>query len=208
MYKVIIICATIDSKATEQNLQDNLAALPTYMALVNSNIPTYNKYFKENHSQIVARGWNFDALVSYFLSGYILDEDFAFRSYMKRLHKDYLDERNSMDKLDYTKLISMALKQYNYAQTKGIWVIKSDEEQRIVSLTSEINNLRGKLNLSGQAKVKGKGKPSKGKDGPKTNKKTKNKKNTSYKSRQKYDESWRKTPPKDSKPLSKMVGSK
>ena len=127
---------------------------------------------------------------------------------MKRLHKDYLDERNGMEKLDHTKLISMALKHYNYAQTKGIWVIKSDEEQRIVSLTSEINNLRGKLNLSGQAKVKGKGKPSKGKDGPKTNKKTKNKKNKSYKSRQKYDESWRKTPPKDSKPLSKMVGSK
>ena len=56
MYKVIMICATINSKTTEKNLRDNLAALPTYMALVKSNIPTYNQYFKENHSQLVARG--------------------------------------------------------------------------------------------------------------------------------------------------------
>ena len=108
-------------------------------------------------------------------------------------------------KIDHTKLISMVLNKYNYDQTKGILESKSDEEHRIVSLASEINNLCGKLKLSSQSKDKGKGTPPKFKDGTKTNKKTKNKKNTLYKSIQKSDESCRENPPKNGEPLAKMV---
>ena len=39
---------------------------------------------------------------------------------------------------------------------KVMWGRESDEKQCIVSLSSEINNLRGKLNIARQAKDKGK----------------------------------------------------
>ena len=109
MYKVIMPCANINIKATEKNFRDNLTALHMYMALIKSNIPAYNKYFDKNHSHFFPRGCNFDAMVLALFSGYLSAEDFVFTLYMQRLHEDHIDECKGMDKLDHTKIISMAL---------------------------------------------------------------------------------------------------
>ena len=61
MYKVIMNCATIDSKATEATLRGYLSNMPSIMVSVKSNIPDYNSQFDTFHSQLVQRGCRYDA---------------------------------------------------------------------------------------------------------------------------------------------------
>ena len=204
MYKVIMTCATIDSKATEQTLRDNLAACPQFMAVCKSNIPEYHCYFDENYSQLINRGCVYDAPVQALFAGYLVADDSEFRRYMERQFDDFLDERGDMKDISVAKIMAMALSKYNFRVNKGMWGAKSAAEQRIVAMNAEIADLRGKLKLTGT-----KGKGSKGTK-PSSNppSKAKNKKNTSDKKKQKQDEAWKKVPPKDSEPTTKTVAGK
>jgi hypothetical protein len=204
MYKVIMTCATIDSKATEQTLRDNLSACPQFMAVCKSNIPEYHCYFDENYSQLLNRGCTYDAPVQALFQGYLVADDSEFRRYMERQFDDFLDERGDMKDISVAKIMAMALSKYNFRVNKGMWGAKSAAEQRIVAMNAEIADLRGKLKLTGA-----KGKGGKGtKPGSKPPFKAKNKKNTSDKKKQKQDEAWKKVPPKDGEPTTKTVGGR
>ena len=210
MYKVIMTCATIDSKATEQTLRDNLSACPQYMAVCKSNIPEYHCYFDENYSQLLNRGCTYDAPVQALFAGYLVADDSEFRRYMERQFDDYLDDRGDMKDISVAKIMAMALNKYNFRVNKGMWGAKTAAEQRIVAMNAEIADLRGKLKLTGQS-TKGKGNKSTKTDSKtdsKPSNKAKNKKNTYDKKKQKQDEAWKKVPPKDGKPTTKTVGGK
>ena len=78
-----------------------------------------------------------------------------------------------------------------------------------MALTAEMTGLKGQLKLSGQAKGGKKKwtKEEKG-DAKKERFKKKNKKPSTNKERQKQDEAWKKTPPKDGEPKTKTVDGK
>ena len=208
MYKVIMNCATINSKATEATLRGYLTNMPSIMVSVKSNIPDYNSQFDTYHSQLVQRGCTYDAHIQALFDGYLVAQDFEFRVYMKRLYDDWIDERGDMKDITHEKLMSMALNKYNFHVTKHEWGAKSEDEQRIVALTAEMTGLKGQLKLAGQAKDSSKKKWTGKGDSKKQDKPKKGKKSSSNRERQKKDEAWKKTPPKDGDPKTKIVDGK
>jgi hypothetical protein len=92
--------------------------------------------------------------------------------------------------------MTFATHKCDYLKTKGTWGAKSPDDEKIVAMLAALNVLKGHLklnrNLGDIIRSNGKG-LGKGKGG---NKKTKNKKNTGHKTKQKEDKAWRKVPPK------------
>jgi hypothetical protein len=83
---------------------------------------------------------------------------------------------------------------YDWLQTKGIWGVKSLNNEKITAMATEIQTLKGHLKANkklGDALKEG------GKRKKKGNSKTKNKKINGDKAKQKEDEKWKKVPPKD-----------
>ena len=208
MYKVIMTCATIDSKATEATLREHLTNMATVMVSVNSNIPEYNSHFDNYYSQLLHRGCKYDAPLQALFDGYLVAKDSDFRDYMKRIYDDWLDDRPDFKSLAPPKLMSMALAKYNFRVTKNLWGAKSSEEQQIVALTADVVGLKGQLKLSGQTKGKKKWSKEEKGDAKREKFKKKNKKPSTNKERQKQDEAWKKAPPKDSEPKTKTVDGK
>ena len=190
MYKVIMRLATIDSVATTQTLRDNLHALGTFAGTVSGDIDKINAEFDKNYSQLIARGATVDDPIGILFSAYQVVPCFNFKTYINRMHEDYLDGKYQT--MTYESLMGMAKNKYNYLRNKGTWGAKSIDDDKIVAMTAAINELKGQLKLSPQlaAKVEKGNKKRKGQ-------KNKNKKDKSDRAKQKKDEAWKKVPPKD-----------
>ncbi len=102
--------------------------------------------------------------------------------------------------------MTFATRKCNYLKTKGTWGAKSPGDEKIGAMLAALNALKGHLKLNDKlrdvikGKAKGKGKGQGG------DRKTKNKKNTGNKVKQKEDEAWKKVPPKSKDKKSKEVG--
>jgi hypothetical protein len=193
MYKVIMRLATIDSVATTQALCDNLHALGTFASTASGNIDKINSEFDKNYSQIIARGATVNDPIGILFSAYQVILCYHFKSYINRMHKDYLDGK--LATLTHESLVGMAKSKFNYLCTKGTWGAKSPDNDKIIAMTAAFDTLKEQLKLSPQlatAGGKNNGKPKKGH-------KTRNKKNTSDCMKQKKDEAWKKVPPKEGK---------
>jgi hypothetical protein len=100
---------------------------------------------------------------------------FNFRTYINRMHEDYLNGKHPT--MTHKSLMGMAKSKFNYLHNKGTWGAKSLDDEKIVALTAAINELKGQLKLLPQlTAVAAKGDKDKKK---KKGQKTKNKKNTS-----------------------------
>jgi hypothetical protein len=93
MYKVIMRLATIDSVATDQALCDNLHALGAFAGTVSGDIDKINTEFDKNYSQLIARGKTFDDLIGALFTTYQVVPCFHFKTYINRMHEDYLDSK-------------------------------------------------------------------------------------------------------------------
>ncbi len=198
MYKVIMRLATIDSVATIQALHDNLHALGTFASTVSGNIDKINIEFDKNYSQIIACGATVNNPIGILFLAYQVVLRYHFKSYINRMHKDYLDGK--LVTLTYKSLVGMAKSKFNYLCTKGTWGAKSPNNDKIIAMIAAFDTLKGQLKLSPQlaaAGGKNNGKPKKGQ-------KTRNKKNTSDHVKQKKDEAWKKVPPKEGKKKEKV----
>lgn len=190
MYKVIMRLATIDSVATTQALRDNLHALGTFASTVSGDIDKINAEFDKNYSQLIARGATVDDPIGILFAAYQVVPCFNFKTYINRMHEDYLDGKYQM--MTYESLMGMAKNKYNYLRNKGTWGAKSIDDDKIVAMTAAINELKGQLKLSPQlAAVAEKG------NKKKKSQKNKNKKDKSDRVKQKKDEAWKKVPPKE-----------
>jgi hypothetical protein len=198
MYKIIMRLATIDSVATTQALRDNLHALGTFASTVSGNINKINSEFDKNYSQIIARGTTVDDPIEILFLAYQVVPCYHFKSYINRMHKDYLDEK--LATLTHESLVGMAKSKFNYLCTKGTWGAKSPNDDKIIAMTTAFDTLKGQLKLSPQlaaAGGKNNGKPKKGQ-------KIRNKKKMSDRVKQKKDEAWNKVPPKEGEKKEKV----
>jgi hypothetical protein len=126
-----------------------------------------------------------------------------FKQYIRRHHDDWLDGK--LTGMTQKTLVTFATHKCDYGKTKGTWGAKSLGDEMFVAMSAVLNALKGHLiddELGDVIKSKGKGK-GKGQGG---DRKTKNKKNTGNKARQKEDEAWKKVPPKSKDKKSKEVG--
>ncbi len=101
--------------------------------------------------------------------------------------------------LTHESLVGMAKSKFNYLRTKGPWGAESPDNDKIINMTAAFDTLKG-LKLFPQLAAAG------GKNDckPKKGQKTRNKKNTSDRVKQKKDEAWKKVPPKECKKKEKV----
>ncbi len=200
MYKVIMRLATIDSVATTQALRDNLHTLGTFASTVSGNIDKINSEFDKNYSQIIAHGATIDNPIGILFSAYQVVPCYHFKSYINRMHKNYLDGK--ITTLTHKSLMGIAKSKFNYLRTKGTWGSRSPNNYKIIAMTAAINGLKEQLKLSPQLAAAGGKQDGDGKS--KKGQKMRNKKNTSDRVKQKKDKAWKKVPPKDGKKKEKV----
>ncbi len=185
--------ATIDSVATTQVLQDSLHALGAFASTVSGDLDKINAEFERNYSQIIVRGATINDPIGMLFAAYQVIPCFNFKTYINRMHKDYLDEKHPT--MTHESLMGMAKSKFNYLRNKGTWEAKSLEDNKTVAMTAAINELKGQLKLLPQlATVVAKGDKDKKKKKGQT---TKNKKKMSDQVKQKKDKAWKKIPPKE-----------
>ena len=73
--------AAIDLRASISYIRENLASLDTYMSKVQSNIIMFNKYVKEQRTNLQARGGKTEDLLTNLWKAYLLASDKIFVRY-------------------------------------------------------------------------------------------------------------------------------
>jgi hypothetical protein len=189
----------IDFVATTQSLRNNLLALGTYASTVGGNIDKMNTEFDQNYSQIIACGATVNNPIGMLFTAYQVIPYFNFKTYINRLHDDYLDGK--FPTMTHESLMGLAKNKFNYLRNMGTWGAKSLKDDKIVVMAAAIDELKGQLKLAPQlAAAAAKGDKDKDKDKRgKRGQKGKNKKNRYDRAKQKKDEAWKKIPPKDDK---------
>ncbi len=167
--------------------------LGAFARTVSDDINKINAEFDKNYSQIIARGTTVDNPIGMFFAAYRVVPCFNFRTYINKMHKDYLDGKHPT--MTHESLMGMTKSKFNYLCNKGTWEAKSLDNDKIIAMTAAINELKGQLKLLPQlTAVAAKGNMDKKK---KKVQKTKNKKNTSDQVKQKKDKVWKRIPPKE-----------
>lgn len=207
LYKTVMKLAIIDSRATDQQLRDNLGDLASYMVSCKSDIEKFHQFFDANYSALIARGKTVDDPIGLLFDGYFAAGDHVFVKYMKDKQDEYFDNQVHMQNLTHEGLMAMAMAKYNYLVQREKWGLKSMEEEKIMALSAEVAGLKGELKLAKNVadKVDNGNKRSQEKKKKREEKKTKNKKSKKDKEKQKRDETWKKIPPSPKDPQEKVV---
>jgi hypothetical protein len=194
LYKIIMRLVTIDSVATTQTLHENLQNLGVFEAIVNGDINKVHGDFDRNHLQLLACGTTVDNPIGLLFDAYIILSCHYFEEYICHHHDDWLD--GNLTGMTHKTLMTFATRKCDYLKTKQTWGAKSPGDKKIVAMLAALNAPKGHLKLDDKLGdvIKGKGK-GKGK-GQGGNRKTKNKKITGNKAKQKENEAWNKVPPK------------
>ena len=211
LYKEIMRLTTLDTRATNKALRDNLKALPEYCVQVKGDVDKINSYFMQNLNQLLARGEGADDKEDILFATYQHVPDTEFRKYMSQKKDDYYDNINDMVNADYRIIMMKAKTKYDMllANKDRPFGTPSDEEQQVIALKAELEQFKDtNFKLSKQLKSKLKatspGNPPRATTSsstPKTsNQTTRNPKNTNNRRRQKQDEAWKKTSPKPGEP--------
>lgn len=208
LYKVIMRQATIDSKATSENLRANINELPSYVPTVGGDVDKINQRFDENYSQLIARGETVDDPIAKLFDAYLNVGCSHFKTYITHVYEEYLDDK--LANFTHEKLMAMATRKFNYLKQKGLWGSKT-EEDKIIAMVAEFEKLKGEFKLSNtlkQAAASTSGSDNNKESTKKKDKKKKNKKNKTDRKWQKKDEEWKKTPPKAGDAKQKIVKEK
>jgi hypothetical protein len=189
LLRVIIRMATMDSRATISIIRAWLNDIDAYAARVTGNIEKITEFFTDNLDRLKASGANLDTEVDVLFKGLKVVPCEEFRNYINRKEEQYTDGT-----LSYTskELAIVAQQRYALMKTKGTFMKSQAIEHKIVSMQDEMVQLKGKLALSPNVDQVGTKKT-----GESTNKQC-----------QKKDEAWKKVPPKEGKPQTKVIRKK
>jgi hypothetical protein len=172
-------------------------SLDSYITTIDSNIELFNQYVNINRAGLQARGETTDDLIINLFKAYLSVADQNFVEYMKKKKDDY-DEGTTV--LEPETLMTHALNKYHISlvQEKK-WKSMSPQDEQLVALKAQYEQLRdANLRLARSISAK---KSSKGNcDGQKAKK--------GRKQQQKQQEPWKKEPPKEGEPLTKIVNNK
>jgi hypothetical protein len=159
--------------------------LDFFAATVNGDINKIHGKFNRNHSQLLARSATVDDPIGLLFDAYRVVPCHNFKEYIRRHHDDWLDGK--LTGMTHGTLMTFATCKCDYLKTKGTWGAKSPGDEKIVAMSAGFNALKGHLKLDDKPRdvIKGKDK-GKGK-GQVGDRKTKNKKNTGNKAKQKED---------------------
>ncbi len=213
LYKEIMRLTTLDTRATNKALRDNLKALPEYCIKVKGDINKVNSYFMQNLNQLLARGEGADGKEDILFSAYQHVPNNEFRKYMSQKKDDYYDNINDMANADYRTIMLKAKTKYDMllSNKDRPFGTPTDEEQQVIALKAELTQVKdSNLKLSKQLKSKLKAPMNLPNSQQRTiqststpqssEQKTRNQKNTSNRRPQKQDKAWKKIGPRSGEP--------
>jgi hypothetical protein len=197
LFKIIMQKAVIDTRATSSFFRENLTSLDAYITTIDSNIELFNQYVNINRAGLQARGETTDDLIINLFKAYLSVEDQNFVEYMKKKKDDY-DEGTTV--LEPETLMTHALNKYHILVQEKKWKSMSPQDEQLVALKAQYEQLRD-ANLRLARSISAKKAPKAGRDGKKSNRKGR-------KQQQKQSEPWKKEPPKEGEPRTKIVNNK
>ena len=149
LFKFLMNKAAIDSRASITYIRENLAALDSYMAKVQSNIIAFNKYVKEQRTDLKARGGRTEDLLTNLWKAYLLASDKTFVRYIQN-KKDAYDEGQDINE---DSLMQLAENKYKTLVNEDKWNALTMEQKQIISLTAEVKGIKeNRLQLGNRKK--------------------------------------------------------
>lgn len=216
LWKKIVSTPALDSKLTASNIRTKLRkTLPP--KIKSESIPDWNTEFTDLMNQLTALGATIDDPEGLVLECYVEAPDSRFKKYWE-LRKDQIEDgEGELANANWETLLSRGNQKFNTWEKD--WGQQTDAEIEFLALSAELEALRGQLELkspppaksSGAKKSRGKPNSSEASTPPKSDRcgqVRKNKKPTTDKKRQKSIEAWKKAPPAEGQPKSKVVDGK
>ncbi len=205
LYKTIMHLAALDSNATDCQLCANLRELTSYAIRENGNIDKIYTYFDQNFTQLKACKQNIDNVHCILFIAYLAIPNAEFNTYMHCLYDNWMDQVGEMKNIKFEQLMQHAKAKYDLLLSMGKWGIKTKEQEEIIALKAQLEGMKdAALQISDKLKKAAGKKTDQIKKAPKG----KIKRDLKGKKDQKQDETWKKIPPKQGKPLTKKVGKK
>jgi hypothetical protein len=135
---------TLDTRATNKALRDNLKVLPEYCVQVKGDIDKVNAYFMQNLNQLLSRGEGADDKEDILFAAYQHVPDAEFRKYMGQKKDDYYDNINDMANADYKTIMLKAKTEYDMLMLSKDrpFGSPSEEEQHVIALQAELNKVK------------------------------------------------------------------
>lgn len=202
LFKYLVDVVNIDTRATVTHIRTNLSNLDSQISALNFDIEKFNLYVKEQRKQLQSRGERSDDILVNLFKAYNNVPDKVFVDYILRKKESY--EEGSDVTVD--SLMADSLNRFQALKSEGKWKLESPEDKNYVALQTELSEFKdllkkSRLKLSDKSLPKANTKSGKKKNSSKSDSSGKQKS-------KKSDEKWRKLPPKDYEPQTKVVKGK
>jgi len=201
LFKVLMIKASTDTRATVTFIRLSLTELDTYMVSVASDIEKFNQYVRQKQQDLLYRGENTQDLYANLFKGYLACSDSNFTSYIQRI----IDRYNEGENMTIDEILSKGLTKFMELKQAGTWNRPSADQEKIMALTASFEALKDKkLKLANHLTTHSKPKRKPDKKSNKQNFKSKPK----SKIKDERDYAWKKVPPGKDDPKSKTRDGK
>ena len=138
LLKIIIRESHLDSNATTTVIRRQLSSLDTYINTIGCDITKFNGYVQKLLEGLSARGETTHDLLTNLFKGYQAASDHTFVKYIERKQEEYKD---GLD-ITSTALMDLADKKYKTLKITGVWNAPSQQEEKILALTAEIEKIK------------------------------------------------------------------
>jgi hypothetical protein len=138
----IIEMTYTNTKANITAARDNLSSLSEYMdSLQDSNIETFNDYFKEQLETLEAGGEGTTELITNLFKGYARAKDDTFREWVRSKKLEYNDGIYNINP-NGVDFMNAARKHYKDLLLSKEWMKADDKQQSILALQTEIEEVK------------------------------------------------------------------
>jgi len=201
LFKILMIKASTDTRATVTFIRLSLTELDTYMTSVSSDIEKFNQYVRQKQQDLLYRGENTQDLYANLFKGYLACSDSNFTAYIQRL----IDRYNEGENMTIDEILSKGLTKFMELKQAGTWKRPSADQEKIMALTASFEALKDKkLKLANHLTPQSNQKRKKPDKSNKQNFKSK----TKSKIKDEKDYAWKKVPPGKDDPKSKSRDGK
>ena len=149
--KVILMKFHVETNATNFYLRQSLIGLPSKIAELKSNVPTFNQYVQDVVKELAAGGETSTDLLVYLFLAYLSVEDKEFVDFIKRQKQEYDDGK---EVITVEVLMDRALNKHNQLVQSGVWKAKTPEEEKLIALTAQLKDAKSKIAELSKAKGK------------------------------------------------------
>ena len=138
LLKVIIRESHLDGNATTTVIRTKLSSLDTFINTIGCDITKFNAHVQLLLEGLSARGETTNNLLINLFKGYKAATDNTFVKYIERKQEEY-DDGNSMTS---NQLMELADKKYKNLKLNGLWNAPSEQEEKILALSAEVEKLK------------------------------------------------------------------